>query len=305
MVTLPDGEDPDTFVASHGGAALEQQLGQALDVFDRKVQLLERGGWFSDLQRKRRALDRLLPTIRSTTDPITRDLYLARAAQAAGVDRSVLVRELELAPRTGRSRTAQRVERGTTPPDERRAMRPASAESAAPIVEHTAAANSAERELVRAMLCYPESVERIVEEVARIDDAAGGQPEFEGPGTGGALHAVRDPIYTELFREMAAVPGADAAELAERLSPIAVAVAEELRAEPMPQDQAEQTVADSLRRLQARMLDERVEEQAGMVRIATSEQDKDELLRRGVALQREAMAVGTRRWGRFAPPTGR
>ena len=32
MVTLPDGEDPDTFVASHGGAALEQQLGQALDV---------------------------------------------------------------------------------------------------------------------------------------------------------------------------------------------------------------------------------------------------------------------------------
>ena len=42
-----------------------------------------------------------------------------------------------------------------------------------------------------------------------------------------------------------------------------------------------------------------------MVRIATSEQDKDELLRRGVALQREAMAVGTRRWGRFAPPTGR
>ena len=49
-------------------------------------------------------------------------------------------------------------------------------------------------------------------------------------------------------------------------------IAEELRAEPMPQDQAEQTVADSLRRLQARMLDERVEEQAGMVRIASSEQ---------------------------------
>ena len=185
-------------------------------------------------------------------------------------------------------------------------MRPSVPESAAPVVEqHVAAASSAERELVRAMLCYPESVERIVEEVARIDDAAGGQPEFEGPGSGGALHAVRDPVYTELFRELAAVPEADAAELAERLSPIAVAVAEELRAEPMPQDQAEQTVADSLRRLQARMLDERVEEQAGMVRIATSEQDKDELLRRGAALQREAMAVGTRRWGRFAPPTGR
>lgn len=305
MVTLPDGDDPDTFVATQGGAALEKQLGLALDVFDRKVQLLERGGWFSDLQRKRRALDRLIPTIRSTTDPITRDLYLARAAQAAGVDRSVLVRELELSPRVGRTRPAPRVERGTTPPDERRAMRPSVPESAPPVSEHVAGASSAERELVRAMLCYPESVERIVEEVARIDDAAGGVPEFEGPGGGGALHAVRDPIYTELFREIAAAPEADATDLAERLSPIAVAVAEELRAEPMPQDQGEQTVADSLRRLQARMLDERVEEQAGMVRIASSEQDKDELLRRGATLQREAMAVGTRRWGRFVPPAGR
>ncbi|HVZ48608.1 MAG TPA: DNA primase, partial [Gemmatimonadaceae bacterium] len=74
MVTLPEGDDPDTFVARHGRAAIEKLLEQSLDVFDRKVQLLERGGWFADLQRKRRALDRLLPTIRATSDPITRDL---------------------------------------------------------------------------------------------------------------------------------------------------------------------------------------------------------------------------------------
>jgi len=68
MVTLPDGDDPDTFVASQGAAAMEKQLGQALDVFDRKVQLLERGGWFTDLQRKRRALDRLLPIWQLTSE---------------------------------------------------------------------------------------------------------------------------------------------------------------------------------------------------------------------------------------------
>ncbi|MEA3247137.1 MAG: DNA primase, partial [Gemmatimonadota bacterium] len=108
MVTLPEGDDPDTFVAKRGRAALEALLEQSLDVFDRKVQLLERGGWFGDLQRKRRALDRLLPTIRATSDPITRDLYVARAAEAAGVEKVVIARELELTPRRPGARQAPR-----------------------------------------------------------------------------------------------------------------------------------------------------------------------------------------------------
>ncbi|HKT09202.1 MAG TPA: DNA primase, partial [Gemmatimonadaceae bacterium] len=94
VVTLPDGEDPDSFVDRRGAAALAAALGDAIDVFERKVQLLERAGWFADLRRKRRALDRLLPTIRATQDPITRDMYLTRASEAAGVSRDVLEREL-------------------------------------------------------------------------------------------------------------------------------------------------------------------------------------------------------------------
>ena len=69
VVTLPDGEDPDTFVDTHGGAALETHIDGAVDVFDRKVQILERQGWFADLHKRRRAIDRLLPTIRATADP--------------------------------------------------------------------------------------------------------------------------------------------------------------------------------------------------------------------------------------------
>ena len=98
VVTLPEGEDPDTFVAKHGRDAMEKLLAASMDVFDRKVQLLERGGWFADLQRKRRALDSLLPTIRATTDEITRDLYVNRVSAAAGIDREVLLRELRAAP---------------------------------------------------------------------------------------------------------------------------------------------------------------------------------------------------------------
>ena len=101
VVTLPDGEDPDTFVAKHGRDAMEKLLAASMDVFDRKVQLLERGGWFADFQRKRCALDSLLPTIRATTDEITRDLYVNRVSEAAGIDREVLLRELNVVPRRG------------------------------------------------------------------------------------------------------------------------------------------------------------------------------------------------------------
>ncbi len=90
VVTLPEGEDPDTFVRSHGARELEAQLSASIDVFERKIQILERGGWFADLRKKRQALDRLLPTLRATSDPLTRDMYLGHASAAAGVSRELI-----------------------------------------------------------------------------------------------------------------------------------------------------------------------------------------------------------------------
>jgi len=101
VVTLPEGEDPDTFVKQHGATALAARLRDAIDVFERKIQLLERAGMFAELHKKRRALDRLLPTVRVTSDGIMRDLYLSRASEVSGVAREVLEREL-----TGRSAPA-------------------------------------------------------------------------------------------------------------------------------------------------------------------------------------------------------
>ncbi|MFI5208599.1 MAG: DNA primase, partial [Gemmatimonadales bacterium] len=85
VITLPPGEDPDTLVASKGGEAFRELMAQAVDVFDRKLQLLERKDMFKDTKAKRRALDRLLPTIRAASDPVTRGLYVARAAERTGV----------------------------------------------------------------------------------------------------------------------------------------------------------------------------------------------------------------------------
>lgn len=101
VVSLPDGEDPDTFVRTHGRAAMEAQLGNAIDLFDRQVQLLERRGWFSDLRHRRTAIDKLLPTIRAAREPLTRDMYLARLADATKVDKATLSAEADAQSESG------------------------------------------------------------------------------------------------------------------------------------------------------------------------------------------------------------
>ena len=94
VATLPPGEDPDTLVQRRGAAGLEAILKDAVDVFERKLQILERKGFLGTLPGRRRALDRLLPTIRAAADPITQELYMSRAAEAAGVRKDVLEREV-------------------------------------------------------------------------------------------------------------------------------------------------------------------------------------------------------------------
>lgn len=127
VATLPLGEDPDTLVRAQGAAGLEALLKDAVDVFERKIQILDRRGLFATLPGRRRALDRLLPTIRAAQDPITRELYMSRAAEAAGVRKDVLEREVGMRDASGGMRTS-----GTSHPASRipPPALPASAEKA-------------------------------------------------------------------------------------------------------------------------------------------------------------------------------
>jgi DNA primase len=98
VATLPPNEDPDTLVRKGGLPALTTVLREALDLMERKVQLLERKGWFTDVEHRREALDRLLPTIRATRDPMMRELYLGLVADRVGVDKRVLEQEANAQP---------------------------------------------------------------------------------------------------------------------------------------------------------------------------------------------------------------
>ncbi len=95
VVTLPSGDDPDTYVRTNGRAGMEAQFEAAMDVFDRQVQLVERKGMFGDISKQRVAIDLLLPTIRAAKDPLTKEMYLTRLAEKTHLDKAVLLKEAE------------------------------------------------------------------------------------------------------------------------------------------------------------------------------------------------------------------
>jgi DNA primase len=271
VVTLPEGEDPDTFVKKHGASALTTHLRDAVDVFDRKIQLLERAGMFAELHKKRRALDRLLPTVRATSDEIMRDLYLTRASEVSGVAREVLERELTArspAPRATSPRVsgprvspAARVRRG-----ERRA-------------QHQERGASAERELIRAMLFARSRVEQIAERL--------GQESF------------REPQYRAIYLALiAAGPEATVDEVSAHLDEDTVGTVEEILAEGFYQIDPERTINDSLATLRARDLDRRAAELDRIIPLAAGEQ-KDKLIAEKDEIRKELKATGKNYYKKF------
>jgi DNA primase len=267
VVTLPDGDDPDTFVRTHGKEGLEAQLAQAIDLFERKIQILERGGWFGDLRRKRVALDRLLPTIRAASDAITRGLYLARAADAVGVRQEVLERELrDPTTRTG-SRQRARPERNAEPPVRRQERRRS----------FVSAGMSAERELVRLLLHRRQFVESVAERVGR--------------------RSFRDPRLASIFERLV---GADDAMdvLGHDLDDESVAILNELSEAQGGLDVPARIIDDCVAALQQRELGEELDLIDRELPLA-ADAEKNNLVRRKQQLTAEITALGGRRWKSF------
>lgn len=244
VVTLPAGEDPDTYTREHGGAGMESQLSAAIDVFERKVQILERAGWFSELQKKRRALDRLLPTIRATSDEIMRDLYLGRASEITGVDRAILLRELGQAKAPLQSKIVeydgpqQRAKRGGTGDRHEPRRRGGS---------------PAERELVRAMLQQRSRVESIAERI--------------GPDS------LRDARFRAIFSALLdADEDTSLADLASSLDPDSLAVAEDLLGNKEALVDPLRTIDDCITRLNVRDMEDRLAEIDSMLPLANGEE---------------------------------
>jgi len=269
VITLPSGEDPDTFVAKFGAEAFEKVAAASIDVYDRKIQLLERGGWFADLRRKRQALDKLLPTLRVTADHLTRDLYVARTSEVAGVSREQLVRELNVAPRERRTSG----ETGAPPPAPEPAVRRRERRA-----DHRAVGVRAERELVRLLLSYRRYVETTAERIG--------------------AEVFTDPLYREIFTELSMDPDRAVDELAATLDEDGVEVLQKLLDEPVSFDRIEEAIDANVNALLARGIAARMTEIDRLAPLANDAQ-KDELNREKTRLAGELRALGRPRWKAF------
>ena len=271
VVTLPDGEDPDTFVRGQGVAALAARMADAIDVFERKIQLLERAGWFGELHKKRRALDRLLPTIRATSDALMRDLYVSRASEVTGVARDVL--ERELAGKTAPSPAGYVHLSGPSIAPTQRVRR------ADRRVRYTERGASAEMELVRAMLTVRTRVESIAEKL--------GDETF------------RDPHYRAIYRALIeAGPDASIEDVAALLDEETIATVENILAEDATQIDPDRTISDSLATLRARDLDQRLAEIDRLVPLADTG-EKDVLIAEKQSIMKELQGAGRKHFKAF------
>jgi len=258
VATLPDGEDPDSVVRKGGASGLRPFLDDAVDVLERKIQILERRGYFDNITKRRRAVDALLPTVRATADEVLRDVYLDRVSRRTGVSRSTL--DHELAAVDARERRASEVQ-------ERRRYRPghrpddltrSSGESTP----------GAERNLLLLLLRDESWIERAAQ-VLSVDD-------------------FRNPAYAELYQAIVLAEGQREGDawLAD-LTPEAQRAAEELRDNPEGAQLAapELFFEANLKRLQVRPFEERLAGLQRQLGVATPDEQLPLLLEWNEVLQ--------------------
>jgi DNA primase len=175
VATLPDGEDPDSLVRAGGAKALQGYLRDAVDVLERKIQILERRDYFGSIAGVRRAIDALLPTVRAATDEVLRGVYIARISERTGVPKETIEREVTELPA-----------RDTRPPEAPDRRRRAEGRRAEDARARTAAAVRAEVASERTVVALALLDEALLEQAAgRLD------PEH-----------FRHPLYRRIYEEL-------------------------------------------------------------------------------------------------------
>jgi DNA primase len=259
VATLPAGEDPDSLIRSGGVAAFKALLDDSSDVMERKIQMLAERGFFNDIEGVRRALDRLLPTVRATIDPALRDIYISRVAERTGVRIETIEHEVAGA---GRSPEA-------APPP---ASRPrADAVPARPVRRPPEVGPSAERLLLVVLLRDPERGEAAAQEVP---------PE--------SLSSETD---RELYR---ALLGERAEGWEDALGPDAARRLEELRADPTIMTNADRNFMDAVAGIVGKRLHLQREDVLRRLKGATAQDERVALLAELADVLSETRAVQSR-----------
>ncbi len=146
MVSLPEGEDPDTFVRKFGTEAMEQLVEKArpsIEVLSDK--LIESAG--SDVEARTRAVKRLMPMVQACTDQVRKGAYIRLLSEKFQLS------EVHI-------RSAAALSKGSSP----EALQERQAEKQLKI-----SASKVELQLVSLLLNHPELAKKVYERNADMD----------------------------------------------------------------------------------------------------------------------------------------
>ena len=256
VVTLPPGEDPDTLVRSEGREGLEQYLDQAVDVLDRKLQILDEKDYFSSIERTRSAVDRLLPTIRAASDPALHDIYVAKVADRTGVRRETLEAEMK------------RAASGSAP------TRVAGPPSVPRIAAHRVPKLGAERILLLLMTKNPDFVERAGEHVGAGDFV--------------------DVAYRAIFQALLDDPELRAPPVS--MDPVAARRLQEILSDPEELAHAGRVFEESVARMHVAALDRRSQDLDLRIAAAAGDGEKRTLIEEKERVSRERRELHPDDW---------
>lgn len=102
VVTLAEGDDPDSFLRKNGESALQDLLDSAVNLTEYRINVVVSGTDLSDSSLKAEASRRCIEALVEVRDPIERSEYSKYAAYQLRVDEEVFTREVERASRRGR-----------------------------------------------------------------------------------------------------------------------------------------------------------------------------------------------------------
>ena len=258
VVTFPPGEDPDTLVRKEGPEALQAYLDDAVDVLDRKFQILDERGYFSGIDRLRAAVDRLLPTLRAVADPTLRDIYISKVASRTEVKRETLeeeVRQEASIPSSAPSRPSPR----------RRSAGPGRPSTRAPRLP----AHEAERKLLLLMTRSADYVEKAGERLGKDD--------------------FRSSAYRAVFEALLDDPELRAPS--KGMDPQAASAFEKLLEDPEEIGHASRAFDDVVARIRVDAIDRQVADIMASIRATHEEAEKHDLVRQRAELLNERRAL--------------
>lgn len=94
VITLPQGEDPDSFLQQQGAESFQQRVADAKPAFEQYLSWLLTKTPPDSVDRKVRLMDEIAPRFKRIADPVERDLYEKEICRLLGVDLSAFRKRL-------------------------------------------------------------------------------------------------------------------------------------------------------------------------------------------------------------------